>query len=210
MCKNVQLGLLREIIVVKLVLHTYIHLKLTLKSLSLNISKGDYKVLINSCHRIFPTTYGPLTIIDLYFVIFYFVHALTFKGQRQVNINFLSYSMNGILEECKWETLQIRIGGRVIGSHYCTKVCKVKLKFPQMNLSQNQTFQKSTLSGPSDSLCKLRRIERKLLSPDYQGLELPPRFSSLLLNCRTTVYINSLPLCELETNLPRPSPYELL
>ena len=57
--------------------------------------------------------------------------------------------MNGILEEFKWETLQIRIGGRIIGSYYCTKVCKVTLKFLQMNLSQNKTLQISTLNGPS-------------------------------------------------------------
>ena len=34
-----------------------------------------WKVLINIRLRIFPTTYGSLTIIDLYFVIFCFVHA---------------------------------------------------------------------------------------------------------------------------------------
>ena len=34
--------------------------------------------------------------------------------------------------------------------------------------------------------------------------------SSPLLNCRTIAYLNSLPLLELGTNLPRPSPGEVL
>ena len=35
-------------------------------------------------------------------------------------------SMTGIFEELKWEILQLRKGGRIIGSYYCKKVCEVK------------------------------------------------------------------------------------
>ena len=38
----------------------------------------------------------------------------------------------------------------------------------------------------------------------------PVIHSSPLPNCRMIVYLNSLPLLELETNLPRPSPGEVL
>ena len=38
----------------------------------------------------------------------------------------------------------------------------------------------------------------------------PLILSSPLLNCRTTVYLNSFTLGELGTNLPRPSPGEIL
>ena len=47
-------------------------------------------------------------------------------------------SMTGIFEELKWEILQLRKGGRIIGSYYCKKICQVKLKFMQMTLSQNR------------------------------------------------------------------------
>ena len=47
-------------------------------------------------------------------------------------------SMNGIFEELKWEILQLRKGGRIIGKYYCKKVCEVKSKFMQMSLSKNR------------------------------------------------------------------------
>ena len=47
-------------------------------------------------------------------------------------------SMTGIFEELKWEILQLRKGGRIIGSYYYKKVCEVKSKFMQMTLSQNR------------------------------------------------------------------------
>ena len=40
-----------------------------LKKLCMDKLKGDDEVLINNRHRTFPTTYGSLAIIDLYFVI---------------------------------------------------------------------------------------------------------------------------------------------
>ena len=49
-----------------------------------------------------------------------------------------SGSMTGIFEELKWEILQLRKGGRIIGPYYCKMVCKVKSKFMQMTLYQNR------------------------------------------------------------------------
>ena len=48
-----------------------------------------------------------------------------------------STRITGIFEELKWEILQLRKGGRIIGPYYCKKVCEVKSKFMQMTLSQN-------------------------------------------------------------------------
>ena len=47
-------------------------------------------------------------------------------------------SMTVIFEELKWEILQLRKGGRIIGPYYCKNVCEEKSKFMQMTLSQNR------------------------------------------------------------------------
>ena len=47
-------------------------------------------------------------------------------------------SMTGIFEELKWEILQLRKGGWIIGPYYCKKICEVQSKFMQMTLSQNR------------------------------------------------------------------------
>ena len=47
-------------------------------------------------------------------------------------------SMTGIFDELKWEILQLREGGSIVGPYYCKKVCEVKSKFMQMTLSQNR------------------------------------------------------------------------
>ena len=47
-------------------------------------------------------------------------------------------SMTGIFEELKWEILQLRKGGRIIGPYYGKKVCEIKSEFMQMTLSQNR------------------------------------------------------------------------
>ena len=47
-------------------------------------------------------------------------------------------SMTVIFEALKWEIIQLKKGGRIIGSYYCKKVCEVKSKFMQMTLSQNR------------------------------------------------------------------------
>ena len=46
------------------ILHRYIHLALTLKSLCMLRLKGDGEVLINNRHRTLPSTYGLLAIFD--------------------------------------------------------------------------------------------------------------------------------------------------
>ena len=46
--------------------------------------------------------------------------------------------MTGIFEELIWEILQLRKGGRSIGSYDCKKVCEVKSNFMQMTLCQNR------------------------------------------------------------------------
>ena len=54
------------------------------------------------------------------------------------NISRETGSMTGIFEELKWEIIQLRKGGRIIGSYYGKKVFEVKSKFMQMTLSQNR------------------------------------------------------------------------
>ena len=52
---------------------------------------------------------------------------------------------------------------------------------------------------------------RKASFPKQLGTGMPSLIhSSPLLNCQTIAYLNSLPLLELGTNLPRPSPGEVL
>ena len=46
--------------------------------------------------------------------------------------------MTGKFEELKWGILQLRKGGRIIGTYYCKKVCEVKSKFMQMTLSHKR------------------------------------------------------------------------
>ena len=54
------------------------------------------------------------------------------------NLSRETGSMTVIFEELKWEIIQLRKGGRIIGTYYCKKVCEVKPKFMQMTLSQNR------------------------------------------------------------------------
>ena len=54
------------------------------------------------------------------------------------NLSRETRSMPGIFEELKWEIIQLRKGGRIIGTYYCKKVCEVKPKFMKMTLSQNR------------------------------------------------------------------------
>ena len=53
-------------------------------------------------------------------------------------------SMTGIFEKLKWEILQLRKGGRIIGPYYCKNVCEVKSKFMQMTLSQKDVAEINT------------------------------------------------------------------
>ena len=54
------------------------------------------------------------------------------------NYSLETGSMTSTFEELKWEILQLRKGGRIIGLYYCKKVCEVKSKFMQMTLSQSR------------------------------------------------------------------------
>ena len=118
--------------------------------------------------------------------------------------------MTGIFEELKWEIIQLRKGGRIIGTYYCKKVCEVKPKFIQMTLSQNRRCRNQHSMAYQISV-QVKMPIRKASLPELSGTGITSLIlSSLLLNCRTTAYQNSLPFCELGTNLPGPSPYEIL
>ena len=118
--------------------------------------------------------------------------------------------MTGIFEELKWEIIQLRKGGRIIGTYYCKKVCEVKPKFMQMTLSQNRRCRNQHPMAYQISYAS-KDAYKKSFSPRtiWNGIT-SLILSSPLLNCRTTAYQSSLPFCELGTNLPRPSPYEIL
>ena len=86
-----------------------------------------------------------------------FLHPYLIENVQKLAARFMTRnysretgSMTDIFEELKWEILQLRKGGRIIGSYYCKKVCEVKSKIMQMTLSQNRRLQKSTLNGLSD------------------------------------------------------------
>ena len=100
-------------------------------------------------------------------------------------------SMTGIFEELKWEILQLRKGGRIIGPYYCKKVCEVKSKFMQMTLSQNRRCRNQWLIR---LVMQVKTPIRKDSLPKLSATEITsPFLSSPLLNCRTTAYQNSLP-----------------
>ena len=58
------------------------------------------------------------------------------------NYSLETGSMTGIFEELKWEILQLRKGGSIIGPFYCKTVCEVKSRFMQMTLFQNRRCRK--------------------------------------------------------------------
>ena len=100
--------------------------------------------------------------------------------------------MTGIFEELKWEILQLRKGGRIIGSYYCKKVCEVKSKFMQMTLSQNRRCRNQHSMAYQISYAS-KDVYKKSFSPNLLGTGITsPILSSPLLNCRTTAYQNSL------------------
>ena len=102
-------------------------------------------------------------------------------------------SMTGIFEELKWEILQLRKGGSVIGPYYCKKVCEVKSKFMRMTLSQNRRCSNQHSMAYQISYASKDAI-RKASIPKLSGIRITsPILSSPLLNCRTTAYQNSLP-----------------
>ena len=102
-------------------------------------------------------------------------------------------SMTVIFEELKWEILQLRNGGRIIGSYYCKKVCEVKSRFMQMTLSQNRCAEIST-QWLIRLVMQVKSPIRKVSLPKLLGTGITSLIISYpLLNCRTTAYQNSLP-----------------
>ena len=121
-------------------------------------------------------------------------------------------SMTGILEELKWETLQKRRKDNRLILMY--KGLKVKPEILQMTLSQRTGVAEINTQWSFRFPLLVRIPIRKASFPKQSGTVLgrmPSQIhSSPLLNCRTIAYLNSLPLLELGTNLPRPSPGEVL
>ena len=102
-------------------------------------------------------------------------------------------SMTGIFEELKWEILQLRKGGRIIGPYYCKKVCEVKSKFMQRTLSQNRRC-RNQHSMAYQIVMQVKTAIRKASLRKLSGTGITSLIlSSSLLNCQTTVYQNSLP-----------------
>ena len=77
-------------------------------------------------------------------------------------------SMTGIFEELKWEILQLRKGGMIIGSYYCKKVCEVKSKFMQMTLSQNRCCRNQHSMANQISYAS-KDVYKKSFSPQTMG-----------------------------------------
>ena len=102
------------------------------------------------------------------------------------NYSLETGSMTGIFEELKWEILQLRKGGRIIGTYYCKKVCEIKSEFMQMTLSQNRRC-RNRHSMAYQIIYANQDAYKTSFSPppppkkkkNYEGLELPPRFSHL-------------------------------
>ena len=121
------------------------------------------------------------------------------------NYSYEAGCMTGILEELKWETLQKRRKDNRLILMY--KGLKGKARIPTDDLI------------PKDRRCRnqhpivfhIPSASKESFFPqtnrDWNAL--PDSIISSV-KCRTIAYLNSLPLLELGTNLPRPSPGEVL
>ena len=122
------------------------------------------------------------------------------------NHSYETGSMTGILEELKWETLQKRRKDNRLILMY--KGLKGKARIPTDDLipKNRRCRNQHSLVFQIPSASKDSYMKNK-----QSGTGMPSLIrSSPLPNCRMIVYINSLPLLELGTNLPRPSPGEVL
>ena len=127
------------------------------------------------------------------------------------NYSYETGSMTGILEELKWETLQKRRKDNRLILMY--KGLKGKARIPTNDLIVSQRTGVAEINTHwSFRFPLLVRIPiRKASFPKQSGTGMPSLIhSSPLQNCQMIVYLNSLPLLELGTNLPRPSPGEVL
>ena len=118
-------------------------------------------------------------------------------------------SMTGIFEELKWEILQFRKGGRIIGSYYCKKFCEEKSKFMQMTLSQNRRCNNQHSMAYQISYAG-KVVYKKSFSPqtirDWNYLP-DSLISAAGLSDNCVSKFTSLLRAAVGTNLPQPSPY---
>ena len=125
------------------------------------------------------------------------------------NYSYETGSMTGILEELKWETLQKRKKDNRLILMY--KGLKGKARIPTDDPIPKKSVAEINTQWPFRFPLLVRIPIRKASFPKQSGTGMPSLIhSSPLLNCRTIAYLNSLPLLELGTNLPRPSPGEVL
>ena len=125
------------------------------------------------------------------------------------NYSYETGSMTGILEELKWETLQKRRKDNRLILMY--KGLKGKARIPTDDLipknrrCRNQhslIFQIPSASKDS--------YKKSFFPQTIRDWNAHPDSLISSADCRMIVYLNSLPLLELGTNFPRPSPGEVL
>ena len=105
------------------------------------------------------------------------------------NYSYETGSMTGILEELKWETLQKRRKDNRLILLY--KGLKVKPEFLLMTLSQRTGYAEIHTHWSFRFPLLVKMPTRKVSFPKLSGTGI---LSSPLLNCRTIVYLNLLPL----------------
>ena len=110
------------------------------------------------------------------------------------NYSYETGSMTGILEDLKWETLQKRRkDNRLILLYKGLK--KVKPEFLQMTSSQRTGVAEINTHWSSRFKLLVKMPTRKVSFPKLSGTGMSSLIlSSPLLNCRTIVYLNLLPL----------------
>ena len=109
------------------------------------------------------------------------------------NYSYESGSMTGILEELKWETLQKRRKDNRLILLY--KGLKGKPEFLQMTLSQRTGVAEINTHWSFRFPLLVKMPTRKVSFPKLSGTGMSSLIlSSPLLNCRTIVYLNLLPL----------------
>ena len=128
------------------------------------------------------------------------------RAARFVTRNYCreTCSMSGILEELKWGTLQkMRKDNWLISLCKCLKV---KPEFLQLTLSPKTGVAEINIQWPFRFPLLVKTSIRKASFLKLSGTGMTSLIhASHMLNCRMTAYLNSLPSCELGTNLPRPS-----
>ena len=90
-------------------------------------------------------------------------------------------SMTGIFEEIKWEILQLRKRGTVIGPYYCKKGVRGKVKIIADDLIPKYPLQKSTLNGLSD-LSDLMQVKTPIRKASLPKLSATGITSSILIS----------------------------